>query len=65
MLPPRSRHICLSPYLAGPNLKIREQAAADGKTFDDIVREQEERGLPFKFAERTIMKKKQRPLMKR
>lgn len=32
--------------------KIRKDAAAQGKTFDDIAAEYEDRGLPFKFAER-------------
>ena len=31
---------------------IRKAAAAQGKTFDDIAREHEEQGRPFKFAER-------------
>ncbi len=31
---------------------IRKQAAAQSKTFDDIAREHEEQGQPFKFAER-------------
>jgi hypothetical protein len=32
--------------------KIRRAAKADGKTFDDILREYEEQGIEFKFAER-------------
>lgn len=32
--------------------RIRKDAAAEGKTFDDILAEYEERGVPFKFAER-------------
>ena len=32
--------------------KIRKAAAAEGKTFDDIVAEHEARGIPFKFSER-------------
>jgi len=32
--------------------RIRKEAAAQGKTFDDIMAEHERRGIPFKFAER-------------
>ncbi|KAI0505652.1 PQ-loop-domain-containing protein [Xylaria bambusicola] len=32
--------------------KIRKQAKAEGKTFDDVMAEYEEQGVPFKFAER-------------
>jgi len=31
---------------------IRKEAAAQGKTFDDILAEHEANGTPFKFAER-------------
>ena len=36
---------------------IRKQAAAQGKTFDDIAREHEAEGRPFKFAERKWRRK--------
>ncbi|KAK3366993.1 hypothetical protein B0T24DRAFT_534919, partial [Lasiosphaeria ovina] len=32
--------------------KIRKAAAAEGKTFDDLLAEHEAQGIPFKFAER-------------
>ncbi|KAI0837080.1 hypothetical protein F5Y06DRAFT_91645 [Hypoxylon sp. FL0890] len=32
--------------------KLRKEAAAEGKTFDDIAAEHEEQGMSFKFAER-------------
>lgn len=38
--------------------KIRKEAAAQGKTFDDIAAEHEERGIPFKFAERKSKEEK-------
>lgn len=34
--------------------KIRAQAKCEGKTFDDVSREREERGEEFKFAEREL-----------
>ncbi|KAI0178985.1 PQ loop repeat-domain-containing protein [Hypoxylon sp. FL1284] len=37
--------------------KIRKEAKARGKTFDDIAAEHEEQGIPFKFAERKSRKK--------
>lgn len=36
--------------------KIREDAKAQGKTFDDMAAEHEERGIPFRFAERKSRK---------
>lgn len=36
--------------------KLRKDAASDGKTFDDIMAEHEEHGIPFKFAERKFSK---------
>ncbi|KAK3693783.1 hypothetical protein B0T22DRAFT_496439 [Podospora appendiculata] len=36
--------------------KIRKDAAAQGKTFDDIAAEHEASGIPFKFAERKSRK---------
>jgi hypothetical protein len=38
--------------------KLRMEAAAQGKTFDDIAAEHEEQGLPFKFAERKSRREK-------
>lgn len=38
--------------------KIRKEAATREKTFDDIAAEHEERGLPFKFAERKSSKQR-------
>ncbi|ROV93259.1 hypothetical protein VPNG_09570 [Cytospora leucostoma] len=38
--------------------EIRKQAKAQGKTFDDIAAEHEERGIPFKFAERKSRKER-------
>ncbi|KUI62611.1 hypothetical protein VP1G_09742 [Cytospora mali] len=38
--------------------KIRKEAKAQGKTFDDIAAEHEERGIPFKFAERKSRKER-------
>ena len=32
--------------------KLRKDAAAVGKTFDDIAAEHEAQGIPFRFAER-------------
>ncbi len=40
--------------------KIRKEAAARGKTFDDILNEHEEQCLPFKFAERRSRKEARR-----
>ncbi|KAI1475426.1 PQ loop repeat-domain-containing protein [Daldinia eschscholtzii] len=37
--------------------KIRREAASRGKTFDNIAAEHEQRGIPFKFAERKRSKK--------
>ncbi|KAI1396201.1 PQ loop repeat-domain-containing protein [Hypoxylon fuscum] len=36
--------------------KIRKEAKAEGKTFDDIMAEHEDQGIPFKFAERKSRK---------
>lgn len=40
--------------------QIRKEAAAQGKTFDDIAAEHERSGLPFKFAERKSRKERRR-----
>jgi hypothetical protein len=40
---------------------IRKQAAADGKTFDEIAAEHAERGVAFKFAERRTKKARKDP----
>ncbi|ROW10131.1 hypothetical protein VMCG_02116 [Cytospora schulzeri] len=40
--------------------KIRKEAKAQGKTFDDIAAEHEERGIPFKFAERKSRKERRK-----
>lgn len=37
---------------------IRKEAAAQGKTFDDIAAEDERSGVPFKFAERKSRKER-------
>ncbi|KAI1459913.1 PQ loop repeat-domain-containing protein [Annulohypoxylon moriforme] len=37
--------------------KLRKEAASNGKTFDDILAEHEEQGIPFKFAERKFSRK--------
>ena len=39
--------------------KIRKEAAAQGKTFDDVAADYEKRGIPFKFAERKGRKDRQ------
>ncbi|KAI1137292.1 hypothetical protein F5Y05DRAFT_419723 [Hypoxylon sp. FL0543] len=36
--------------------RLRKEAAAEGKTFDDIAAEYAEQGVPFKFAERKYSK---------
>lgn len=36
--------------------KIRREASAEGKSFDEIMIEHESQGLPFKFAERKSRK---------
>ncbi|KUI73477.1 hypothetical protein VM1G_08851 [Cytospora mali] len=38
--------------------KIRKEAKAQGKTFDEIAAEHEERGIPFEFAERKSRKER-------
>lgn len=40
--------------------KIRKEAKAQGMTFDDIAAEHEERGIPFKFAERKTRKERRK-----
>lgn len=40
--------------------EVRKQAKAQGKTFDDVAAEHEERGIPFKFAERKSRKERER-----
>lgn len=40
--------------------KIRKEAAAQGKTFDDVAAEHEMSGIPFKFAERKSRKERHR-----
>ena len=39
---------------------IRKEAAAQGKTFDDILAEHEANGTPFKFAERKSRRQQSR-----
>lgn len=36
--------------------KIRKEAAAHGKNFDDIALERKQQGIPFKFADRKTRK---------
>lgn len=36
------------------------EAKAQGKTFDDVAADHEERGIPFKFAERKSRKERRR-----
>ncbi len=40
--------------------KLRKEAAAQGKTFDDILAECDIEGRPFKFAERKTRKEQER-----
>lgn len=40
--------------------RLRSEAAAQGKTFDDVAGEHEEGGIPFKFAERKSRKARAR-----
>ncbi|KAI1378873.1 PQ loop repeat-domain-containing protein [Hypoxylon crocopeplum] len=40
--------------------KLRKEGALRGKTFDNILAEHEEQGLPFKFAERKFSKVKEK-----
>lgn len=40
--------------------KIRREAAAQDKTFDDVLAEHEESGAPFKYAERKTRKEKKK-----
>lgn len=39
---------------------IRKEAAAQGKTFDDLAAEHERSGIPFKFADRKSRKERHR-----
>jgi hypothetical protein len=38
--------------------KLRRDAKADGKTFDDVMEEHAQGNIPFKFAERTFRSRK-------